>query len=354
MQAFCSRLSLAAPDAPDRNVVRVGTTLEQVVEQIDLAGPSFVLVVHEDGAPAGVVSTEELLLRISAADSMERLKWSRRPIETILSVLFASSDAAEAGSHAPRSDADVGMECTTFLHGGRLHAVATDDDLLVSWRSLEPFIARAARDSVTGLTTRHGFLRSFECELARARRSRKALSVVMIDVDHFKQVNDLAGHAAGDAVLNLLAAAVCTSVRSYDLVARFAGDEFVALCCECVPDKVHIPVGRIRQAVETLPLPEGFPLPRLTLSIGAASIGLVPPGLTCEELLERADDCLYAAKRHGRDCAFAVDLGTASPAPVLIANSVPRTNLPLSPAAELPLGPSLRIVEEAGAAVRAV
>jgi diguanylate cyclase (GGDEF)-like protein len=144
----------------------------------------------------------------------------------------------------------------------------------------------------------------------------------MIDVDHFKQVNDAAGHATGDAVLNLIAAAVCTSVRSYDLAARFAGDEFVALCCDCVPDQVHIPVGRIQAAVADLPLPPNFPFPRITLSIGAASIATVVSGLTCEELLERADDCLYAAKRHGRNCAFAIDLETAANEPALVTGSV--------------------------------
>ena len=176
---------------------------------------------------------------------------------------------------------------------------------------------------MTGLTTRQGFLRSFECELARARR--KPLSVIMIDVDHFKQVNDAAGHATGDAVLNLIAAAVCTSVRSYDLAARFAGDEFVALCCECVPERVAFPVGRIQTAVADLPLPPNFPFPHITLSIGTASIATVVSGLTCEELLERADDCLYAAKHHGRNCTLrhrpgasskrALALVTGSPSP---------------------------------------
>lgn len=317
MQSFCSRLSLAATEAHDQNVVRVGTTLEQVVAQIDLSGSGYILVVYDDGAPAGVISTEDLLLRISSADSVERLKWSGRPVETILSVQFTVPEAPSTGGSRDHG-MSAGLECTTFLYGGKLHALATDDDVLVSWRSLEPFLSRAARDSVTGLTTRNGFLRSFECELARARRARKPLSVIMIDVDHFKQVNDSAGHAAGDTVLNLIAAAVCTSVRSYDLVARFAGDEFVALCCECVPDQLHIPVGRIQRAVAELPLPPNFPFDRITLSIGAASIATVVSGLTCEELLERADDCLYAAKRNGRDCAFAVDLGNAAGKPALV------------------------------------
>lgn len=335
MQAFCSHLSIAAPEAHDCNVVHVGTPLEQVMEQIDLAGPTYVLVVHEGGAPAGIISTEDLLLRISAADGMERLKWSSRPVESILSVVFAASDTGGPPCDLA-STATASLDCTSFVHEGSLHAVATHNDLLVSWRALEPFLARAARDSVTGLTTRNGFLRSFDCELARARRARKPMSVIMLDVDHFKQVNDLAGHSTGDMVLNLIAAAVCTSVRSYDLVARFAGDEFVALCGDCIPDQVHIPIGRIQQAIENLPLPDAFPLPRLTLSIGAASVSAVTNGLTCEQFLEKADECLYAAKRHGRNCAFAVDAGLIGDEPTLVeGRGVPSsTHLRHAPASE--------------------
>jgi diguanylate cyclase (GGDEF)-like protein len=317
MQAFCSRLSIAAPEVHDCNVVRLGTPLEQVLEQIDLAGPAYLLVVDDSGTPAGIISTEDLLLRISSSDGMERLKWSSRPVESILSVLLSMPHSGD-GQVITDAASVADLDCTAFHHNGRLHAVATDDDLLVSWRSLEPFLARAARDSVTGLTTRAGFLRTFDCELARARRARKPMSVIMLDVDHFKQVNDLAGHSTGDAVLNLIAAAVCTSVRSYDLVARFAGDEFVALCGDCVPEQVHIPIARIQRAIETLPLPDSFPLPSLTLSIGAASVTTVTGSLTCEHLLERADDCLYAAKRHGRDCAFYVNAGSPESQPALV------------------------------------
>ena len=318
MQAFCSRLSLAAPELHDCKVIRLGTPLEQVLEQIDLAGPAYILVVDDSDTPAGIISTEDLLLRISSADGMERLKWSSRPVESLLSVLLSMPHSGQGPAVSVSGQSFPDLDCTTFLHNGRLHAVATDDDLLVSWRSLEPFLARAARDSVTGLTTRAGFLRTFDCELARARRARKPMSVIMLDVDHFKQVNDLAGHSTGDAVLNLIAAAVCTSVRSYDLVARFAGDEFVALCGDCVPEQVHIPITRIQRAIESLPLPDSFPLPSLTLSIGAASVTTVTGSLTCEHLLERADDCLYAAKRHGRDCAFSVNVSSPESQPALV------------------------------------
>jgi diguanylate cyclase (GGDEF)-like protein len=306
MQVHTSILSLSPPRSTCNNVVPVGMTLEQVVDRISLDGPGHLLVVHEDGSLAGVISTEELLLRISAADGVERMKWSRRPIESILAALI--TPGTEPLPPAPLAHTSTPWPCTAYFHHNRLQAVSTDDDVLLSWRSIEPFLVGAARDGVTGLITRSSFLRSFECELSRARRSQKPLSVVLIDIDFFKQINDRAGHATGDVVLNLIAAAICTSVRSYDLVARFAGDEFVALCCECVPEQVQIPVSRIQHAVAALPLPNAFPLPRVTLSLGVASVGAVNADMTCETLLEAADDCLYSAKRHGRNCAFGVTL----------------------------------------------
>jgi diguanylate cyclase (GGDEF)-like protein len=331
MQIHSSSLTLSAPQATCQNVVPVGMTLEQVVDRVRLDGPGHILVVHEDGALAGVITTEELLLRMSAADGVERLKWSRRPIESILSAVI-TPNAAVPLPPAPAIPAAVPWPCTAYFHHGRLQAVTTDDDVLLSWRSIEPFLLGAARDGVTGLITRTAFLRSFECELARARRSHKPLSIVLIDIDYFKQINDRAGHAAGDIVLSLIAGAICTSVRSYDIVARFAGDEFVALCCECVPDQVHIPVSRMQQAVASLPYPVEFPLERVTLSLGVASVSAVTAGITCEALLEAADDCLYTAKRNGRDQAYAVildDPARSSPRPVCVEGPV--DNQPVSP-----------------------
>lgn len=324
MQVHESNLSLSAPRTTCKNVVPVGMTLEQVVDRICLDGPGHILVVHDDGSLAGVITTEELLLRMSAADGVERLKWSRRPIESILAAVITPAGPTPSEPLTRDVRSPDAWSCTAYLHQGRLQAVTTDDDVLLSWRSIEPFLLGAARDGVTGLITRSTFLRSFECELARARRSQKSLSVVLIDIDFFKEINDRCGHAAGDAVLNLIAGAICTSVRSYDLVARFAGDEFVALCCECVPEQVQIPVRRMQQAVAAMPLPTMFPFAQVTLSLGVASVSAVTSEMTCEALLEAADDCLYTAKRNGRNCAYGMTLeGGQRTEPRLIEAALP-------------------------------
>lgn len=309
MQTFSSRLLSRDEVLGAPSIVQTGTTLEEAVEQIDLAGPAYLLVVNEDGSPAGVISVEELLHRTYAPDDMERLKWAGRPIETILPVALSGSSHEDVVGMSRGADA---RECTSFVYKGRLHAVATEDDILLSWRSVAPFLSRIARDSLTGLVTRLTFLQSFETELARAQRTRNPLTVILADVDDFKQINDQGGHAVGDAVLNSIAGAIHRSVRSYDLAARFAGDEFVALCCECGPETVHIPVQRIQQAVRDMVIPAELSI-RPTLSIGAASVERVDGECTVNAMLEGADEALYAAKDAGRDCAFAMTPGINSP-----------------------------------------
>ena len=315
MDMYRSSLTIGSDRSHQPHVVRVGTTLAEVIERIDLCGPPYVIVLHDDGAPAGIIAVEELLQRIAAADPIERHKWSSRPVETVLAVVFAAVDRTSVSTVSPVPREDLTHVCTTFVREEQLLAVATHDDVLVSWKFLRPVLARAERDTVTGLVTRSAFLRSFDCEIARARRGDKSLSVILIDIDRFKHVNDQAGHAMGDAVLSMVGAAILTSVRSYDVAARFAGDEFVAVCCECGPGQVHIPINRIQHAVSLLPAPPNATVAPVTLSIGAATLECVGDDVSAELLLEAADDCLYRAKRNGRNCAFAIDLSEGAAAP---------------------------------------
>jgi diguanylate cyclase (GGDEF)-like protein len=314
MDMYRSSLTIGNDPSHQPHVVPVGTTLAEVIERIDLGGPPYVIVLHDDGIPAGIIAVEELLQRIAAADPIERHKWSSRPVETVLAVVFSGLDRPACTTSGPQPREDSTQSCTTLLRGEQLLAVATNDDVLVSWKFLRPVLARAERDTVTGLVSRSAFLRSFDCEIARARRGDKSLSVILIDIDRFKHVNDQAGHAMGDAVLSMVGAAILTSVRSYDVAARFAGDEFVAVCCECGPEQVHIPINRIQQAVALLPAPPSATVAPVTLSIGAATLERVGEEMSAELLLEAADECLYRAKRNGRDCAFAVDLSEGAAA----------------------------------------
>jgi diguanylate cyclase (GGDEF)-like protein len=167
---------------------------------------------------------------------------------------------------------------------------------------------RAYRDGLTGLINRGALddqlLRHWEA----ARRHGTSLSVLIVDLDRFKEINDTYGHAAGDDALRRTAAVLTRSVRASDIVARYGGDEFVIVAPACPPASAVILAARLRAG---LAAPDAPALP-LTLSIGiAGSIGPVPARL--EELLQEADQALYLAKRSGRDAVAMFDPARKQP-----------------------------------------
>lgn len=157
----------------------------------------------------------------------------------------------------------------------------------------------ASRDSLTGLWNRRAFEERFAEERDRARRSGSTLGVVMLDVDHFKTVNDTRGHPAGDAVLRELAATLKAAVRPSDVVGRLGGEEFGLLLFGVPGEQVEARAEAIRAAWEAKRLEvDGGPL-RSTLSAGWA---LWPrDGADLHELIAVADQGLYEAKRGGRN-----------------------------------------------------
>lgn len=147
----------------------------------------------------------------------------------------------------------------------------------------------ASTDSLTGIYNRHFFNETFSSEIQRAERYGKLLSVLIIDVDDFKQINDHLGHLQGDQVLKIVASALNTQLRTVDLLARFGGDEFVVILPETGLDDARTAAKRLRNAV-TAHSVENQPL---SVSIGIASY---QPGRTPEQILEEADRDLYRQK----------------------------------------------------------
>ena len=157
----------------------------------------------------------------------------------------------------------------------------------------------AATDALTGLMNRRAFLEAVDRERSRAARHTLPISLLMLDVDHFKQVNDTKGHDAGDVVLRGIAAVLLRIARRSDFVARWGGEEFVLALAQTAETGGRIAAERVRRAVAEQPfmLPNGETL-RVTTSVGLASAG---SSFALEELLGRADRALYAAKGRGRN-----------------------------------------------------
>ncbi|MBV9862070.1 MAG: PleD family two-component system response regulator [Alphaproteobacteria bacterium] len=170
-------------------------------------------------------------------------------------------------------------------------------------------LSLALTDELTGLYNRRYVLAHLDELIARANEGGTGVAVLMFDIDHFKQINDTYGHAAGDLVLRELAARTLRCVRSFDLVARLGGEEFLVLMPETNLGIAAAVAERIRLAMANHPFSlkdAASPVP-VTISIGVS----VAEGEqeTAERLLKRADDALYAAKHAGRDrvIALAVD-----------------------------------------------
>jgi diguanylate cyclase (GGDEF)-like protein len=174
-----------------------------------------------------------------------------------------------------------------------LVAVATDITADVDVTSA--YEKMALTDRLTGLANRRGVERQIRHELLRLRRFHTPISFILLDLDHFKGVNDSHGHGMGDEVLRQVAKAITNCVHDTDLVARWGGEEFLVVLPETPYSGALICAERIRADVQTLSGRLGF---AVTISGGVYQPG---PGETMSDLLARADTRLYEAKRTGRN-----------------------------------------------------
>jgi diguanylate cyclase (GGDEF)-like protein len=155
-------------------------------------------------------------------------------------------------------------------------------------------------DPLTGLLNRRAFLGAAERQVAYARRYDRALAIVVADIDHFKQVNDRHGHAAGDAVIRAVAARLQTAARDTDLVARFGGEEFVVLLMESDITAAVSYAERARGLISATPVSaETGARVQVTLSLGCTI--LTADDRDVQDAIDRADDALYGAKAAGRN-----------------------------------------------------
>lgn len=168
----------------------------------------------------------------------------------------------------------------------------------------------ATIDELTGLNGRRHFIDLAERELARRRRTGRPTIALMLDLDHFKKVNDTHGHAVGDLVLRELGTVLREGLRELDVAGRMGGEEFAVLLSETTLDQGLEVAERLRSAMEARrPSQPGGPTVTCTVSIGVA---LQTPDESLDDLLNRADGALYAAKRAGRN-RVAIAGDTAGP-----------------------------------------
>lgn len=181
---------------------------------------------------------------------------------------------------------------------GEVHAF---NGLLRQWQN-DSWNRLANIDPLTGLGNRHAMMRKLTVERERQARNQQPCCVALVDLDHFKDINDTHGHASGDTVLRSLASLLAASIRPYDEVFRYGGDEFVV----CLPNAdtrgAWAIVERLRLRVSRWSVPtRGDDRVRMTVSVGVAPL---LHERDVEAALDAADQALYAAKRAGRNCVY--------------------------------------------------
>ena len=159
-------------------------------------------------------------------------------------------------------------------------------------------------DGLTGVYNKRFFIETLEREMGRCYRYQRPLSLIMIDIDHFKKINDQHGHLAGDTILKQVAVLIAAHVRREDIFARYGGEEFGLILPEVEGDGAMQLAEKLRGLVEAAPLAwDGNAIP-VTISLGVSP--LPEDNATPEEFIQRADACLYRAKNAGRNqCVLA-------------------------------------------------
>jgi diguanylate cyclase len=168
-------------------------------------------------------------------------------------------------------------------------------------QSLEAIRAESLTDPLTGLGNRKYFDRMIETEVQNALANNQPLSLLMLDIDHFKSFNDSYGHLTGDQVLRLVGMSLKQTIKGQDITARYGGEEFVVVLPNTALRQALTVADHIRRAVMAKELKKkstGEILGRVTISVG---VSMLKPDDDTDSLIERADACLYAAKRAGRN-----------------------------------------------------
>ncbi len=197
------------------------------------------------------------------------------------------------------SELPLELSLAEWRAGDHLFFSAVVRDITERKRLKEELQQQASTDELTGIFNRRYFQHLVLGELKRANRLKRSLAVVLIDIDHFKHVNDTFGHAAGDQALLAFTRICRYNIREIDLFARFGGDEFALLLPEANFEQAYAVVDRIRKAVTTQPIDLDGKLVSITISSGITNLSETEE--TFDKLLSQADQALYRAKEAGRN-----------------------------------------------------
>lgn len=183
---------------------------------------------------------------------------------------------------------------------------------------------QAMRDSLTGLWNRRSILAMLDSEQARSKRQGQSMAVLMMDIDHFKSINDRFGHQSGDEVLREVAKRLQLNVRPYDGVGRYGGEEFMIILPGCDEDAVRNRAEVMRECIASTPISTGNGHLIVTASFGV-TVSKAPHDSRAFELIRIADESLYEAKRGGRNRVVYRSPGASKEEPSPVVSTDPVT-----------------------------
>lgn len=309
---------------PDESLVFRGATHREVIGVAEVAKElGLTIVAERDRAEVYAAWTQLRNLFLALVGSLVLIVAAvafkmGRSIVGPLQRLIRAADRIAAGDFdvqlAPVRNDELGRLMMVFnqmadrLRRSRAEIMAANEAMQQQNQMLETL---SVTDSLTGLYNRSKLDAILTDELARFKRTQRQFSLLMLDIDHFKTLNDTYGHVSGDEILAAVAQILLQSVRSIDYAARYGGDEFVIILVETSAETAGKTAERIRAQVENMRYGvDGSAIP-ITVSIGIVQCQSVDT--TPVMLLDRVDDALYEAKRSGRNRAYYDHRETAEP-----------------------------------------
>jgi diguanylate cyclase (GGDEF)-like protein len=311
--ALTSTRSAPRAVSPKRVLVAEGDSEVRQTLQTWLQGWGYQVVVATNGAEAWRVLEQEhppelvilnrIMPEIEGVELSRRLRHEQRDYYHYILLITDDCEKHDIG-HALESGADdylvkpFGSDELKARLTAASRILSLQDNLIQARESL---LDQATKDALTGVWNRPAVLELFQHELDRASRVKTSTGLLIVDLDHFKNVNDTYGHLAGDIALKETARRLKRAVRSYDLVGRYGGEEFLIVFPECSQDQLCRIAENIRLTVSSQPVVFGALEIPISLSIGAVAV--TSGDWLAGDMIAVADVALYQAKNTGRNRA---------------------------------------------------
>jgi diguanylate cyclase (GGDEF)-like protein len=276
---------------PDASLILLDIVMEQDTSGLEVTefirkelDNELIRIIVRTGQP-GTVPEEEVIAKYDVNDYKEKTELTSKKFRTAMTMALRShADLITLNSFRTILEHEVQVRTAELQEKNR--------ELERLNKELEYY---ASRDALTGAYNRMKFDTTLESEIKRCSRYSRAMTLAMLDIDHFKRINDTHGHAVGDSALRQFVKLISGQIRECDILARWGGEEFMLLFLESTLEETHLAAEKLRQKIESHSFET---IGNLTCSLGITQL---LPDDSMQSLNRRADEALYQAKKDGRN-----------------------------------------------------